>query len=56
MGWFHKVFNLCEHKYETFQEVTHKWDDGSYYYTEYRQCCEKCGRIKSVNINKPFLF
>ena len=56
MSWFHKMFGICEHKWVTFQKVNHTWDDGSYYYTEYRQECEKCGDIKSVKLNKPFLF
>ena len=55
MGWFHKMFGICEHKWETFQKVNHTWDDGSYYYTEYRQECCKCGNIKSVKLNKPFM-
>lgn len=56
MSLFHKLFGICPHKWNTFQEITHKWEDGTYYYTEYRQRCEKCGRIKSVNLNKPFMF
>ena len=55
MRWFHKLFGICEHKWVTFKEITHTMD-GSYYYTEYRQKCEKCGDIKSVKLNKPFLF
>lgn len=56
MRWFSKLFGGCEHKWKTFHTIRHVWDDGSYYYTEYRQECVKCGTIKSVNINKPFLF
>lgn len=55
MGWFHKLFGICEHKWKTFKVVNHTME-GSYYYTEYRQECEKCGSIKSVKLNKPFMF
>lgn len=57
MGWISKLFGCggCEHKWVTFEKVNHTLD-GDYYYTEYRQQCSKCGDIKSVKLNKPFLF
>ena len=54
MSWFKKMLGMCEHNWETFKEITHTLD-GYYYYTEYRQQCSKFGKIKSVNLNKPFL-
>lgn len=44
----------CTHKWVTFKEVTHTLD-GAYWYTEYRQECSKCGKIKSTYLNKPWL-
>lgn len=56
MSWIHKLFGICEHNWEGLQVVKHTNSKGRYSCTEYRQECKKCGYIKSVKLNKPFLF
>jgi hypothetical protein len=54
MSWVHTLLGLCNHKWKTFERINHTLD-GSYYYTEFRQECIHCGKIKSVKLNKPFI-
>ena len=50
MGWFHKLFSLCEHEWNHLDSVDVPYNCHTQMKRVYVSQCVKCGKFKKVTV------
>ena len=50
MSWFHKLFGICEHKWEHLDIVDVSYNCHTQVKRVYVNQCDKCGKFKKLTV------